>query len=190
MFEIIFDSNDRLKLPDGMRSELSKPLGQLITVEPTKELLKKIAEEKPPLVIMIGDYCTQDVINQGYIPDLAIIDGLNLRKQFQEVMIPNAKIIKANNPPAEISKESWVQISKAIHEIFAKKESKSNLPIILSITGEEDLLVFPAVLEAPEGAFIIYGQPHEGIVLINVTANVKFKFKELIERIKVEQNED
>ncbi len=186
MIEIIFDSNDQINLPEGMRSELSKPMGLLITEEPTKQLLRKIEEEKPPLVIMIGDYCTLDVINHGFIPDFAIIDGLNLRKPFQEVMIPNAKIIKANNPPAEISKESWIQISEAIQEIIATKESKSKLPIILSITGEEDLLVFPVVLEAPEGAFIIYGQPHEGIVLINVTPNVKFKFKKLIERMKVE----
>ncbi|MHA1502909.1 MAG: GTP-dependent dephospho-CoA kinase family protein [Candidatus Heimdallarchaeota archaeon] len=169
-----------------MRKELSIPMGQLITEEPTQQLLRKIEEEKPQLVIMIGDYCTQDVISHGYVPDLAIIDGLNLREPFQEVMIPNAKIIKANNPPAVISKESWMQISNAIKDILTKKESKSNVPIILSITGEEDLLVFPVVLEAPEGAFIIYGQPHEGIVLINVTPNVKFKFKKLIERMKVE----
>jgi len=186
MIELIFDSNDQLNLPEGMRTELSKPLGLLLTEEPTKQLLKKIEEEKPPLVVMIGDYCTQDVIDHEYIPDFAIIDGKNLRKPFPEVIIPNAKIIKAKNPPAVISKESWVQISKIISDILANKASKSNLPIILSISGEEDLLVLPVVLEAPEGAFIIYGQPHEGIVLINVTANVKFKFRELIERMKVE----
>ena len=56
MIEIIFDSNDQITLPEGMRSELSKPMGQLITEEPTKQLLRKIEEEKPPLVIMIGDY--------------------------------------------------------------------------------------------------------------------------------------
>ncbi len=186
MIDLIFDSNDQLNLPESMRKELSKPLGLLLTEEPTKQLLKKIEEENPPLVVMIGDYCTQDAIDHEYIPDLAIIDGKNLRKPFQKVMIPNAKIIKAKNSPAVISKESWVLISKIISDILTNKASKLNLPIILSISGEEDLLVIPVVLEAPEGAFIIYGQPHKGIVLINVTANVKFKFKKLIERMKVE----
>ena len=46
--------------------------------------------------------------------------------------------------------------------------------------------MFPAVLEAPENSFVVYGQPHEGIVLIKVTMNARFKFEKLIERMKVE----
>ncbi|MCK5157960.1 MAG: DUF359 domain-containing protein, partial [Candidatus Heimdallarchaeota archaeon] len=71
-------------------------------------------------------------------------------------------------------------------QIQRKEKKLPKEPIVLLITGEEDLLVFPAVLEAPENSFVVYGQPHEGIVLIKVTMNARFKFEKLIERMKVE----
>jgi len=37
------------------------------------------------------------------------------------------------------------------------------------VDGEEDLLVIVAVLYAPEGSLVVYGQPGEGIVVVRVT---------------------
>jgi len=34
------------------------------------------------------------------------------------------------------------------------------------VDGEEDLAVIPCVLMAPEGSLILYGQPGEGVVLV------------------------
>ena len=187
--EKIFSSQDYF-LPVEMREELKQPLGELITEAPTKSLLQRIENEKPRLTIFVGDYCVQEAINSGYIPNISIIDGKNLREKFSNILIPNAKVIKTKNPPAMVTAESWTMIAEQIGKQIDSSENKSKEPIVLFIDGEEDLLVIPAVIESPEGAFIIYGQPHEGVVLIKVTANIKFKFRKLIERMKVNKNED
>jgi uncharacterized protein (UPF0218 family) len=174
-------------LPEEMRSELKEPMGELITIEPTPTLIKRIQKENPPLVILVGDFCVEDALKHGLTPDLSIMDGLNLREPYHEISIHNAKVINSNNPPAKITVESWTKIAEIIKQQIQRSEKKlPKEPIVLLIAGEEDLLVFPAVLEAPENSFVVYGQPHEGIVLIKVTLNVKFKFKKLIERMKVE----
>ena len=187
--ETNFSTQDHF-LPVEMREELKQPLGELITESPTKSLLKRIECKKPRLTIFVGDYCVQEAIKSGYIPDISIIDGKNLRKKFEIILIPNAKVIKTKNPPAMVTAESWTMIAEQIGKQIYSSDNKSKEPIVLFIDGEEDLLVLPAVIESPEGAFIIYGQPHEGVVLIKVTANVKFKFRKLIERMKVNKNED
>jgi len=174
-------------LPEEMRSELKDPLGELLTKEPTLKLIKLVEDEKPPLIIFVGDFCVEDALKHGLTPDISIMDGKNLREPYHEISIHNAKVINSNNPPAKITVESWTKIAQAIKQQIQRKEKKlPKEPIVLLITGEEDLLVFPAVLEAPENSFVVYGQPHEGIVLIKVTMNVRFKFEKLIERMKVE----
>ncbi|NHK29928.1 MAG: DUF359 domain-containing protein [Asgard group archaeon] len=174
-------------LPINMREELKIPLGELITIEPTKTLIKLVDEEQPPLVVFVGDYCVHQAIEHNFIPNLSIIDGRNLREPFDEISIENAKIVNSINPQATITIDTW----KIIRELFSELlENKEKQPIILYIDGEEDLLVLPVVLELPENSFVVYGQPHEGIVLLNVTPNVKLKCKKLIERMMVENNED
>ena len=37
------------------------------------------------------------------------------------------------------------------------------------VKGEEDLAVLPCLLIAPEDAVILYGQPNEGLVFVNVS---------------------
>jgi uncharacterized protein (UPF0218 family) len=37
------------------------------------------------------------------------------------------------------------------------------------VDGEEDLLVLVAVLYAPVGGLVVYGQPGEGVVVVRVT---------------------
>lgn len=180
-----------ISLPRKMRKELKKPLGLLIETDPNQELLNIIKNEKPSLVIFVGDYCVKKMVeDKGFIPDISIIDGKNLREQFEKITIHNAKVIKAKNPPAKITREAWKRIEEAIASKINGLKTKVSNPILLIIDGEEDLLVFPAVLESPTNTFVVYGQPHKGLVLIKVTSNVKFKFKKLIERMKVMKNED
>jgi uncharacterized protein (UPF0218 family) len=53
-----------------------------------------------------------------------------------------------------------------------------------SCEGEEDLLTLIAVLYAPETAFIVYGQPHSGIVVIKATSEKKAQVKEFLNAMK------
>ena len=46
--------------------------------------------------------------------------------------------------------------------------------------SEEDLLVLPCIMHAPEGTAIYYGQPNQGIVKIMVTKEAKKKARETL----------
>ncbi|MBD3191458.1 MAG: DUF359 domain-containing protein [Candidatus Heimdallarchaeota archaeon] len=193
-----------LILPTSLRQELKAPLGQLITEQPTASLLSLIIKEQPPLVILVGDYCVQDFLAAGGIPNLSIIDHKNLREPFEPVIIPNARKVTTNNPPASITVDAWRKIRKIIHQQLLMRESVSDQPtkregrnqqatvtkvrtknpVVLFVEGEEDLLVLPAVLESPEETFVVYGQPHQGIVLIKVTDLIKEKFTRIINKME------
>ena len=47
--------------------------------------------------------------------------------------------------------------------------------IVIKIDGEEHLSVLPMVLCAPLGFVIFYGQPHEGVVKVEITEEKKEK---------------
>jgi len=41
------------------------------------------------------------------------------------------------------------------------------------VEGEEDLLTLPVIVLAPESTAVIYGQPMEGLVIVEVTSHKK-----------------
>ena len=56
------------------------------------------------------------------------------------------------------------------------------------VDGEEDLLTLIAVLYAPENSFVIYGQPHSGIVVVKVTDQRKCQVQEFLNAMKVSKS--
>lgn len=76
------------------------------------------------------------------------------------------------NPPGNLSPET----------LEAFKETERPLKIV--VEGEEDLAAIPAVLNAPLGSVVVYGQPHEGIVMVRVDEDAKQKFLEILKRFE------
>jgi uncharacterized protein (UPF0218 family) len=72
-------------------------------------------------------------------------------------------ILYVDNPPGVLTDELIELITDSI------KTSTSDNPIIIVVDGEEDLAVLPAILNSPEDTYILYGQPKEGVVLVNST---------------------
>jgi uncharacterized protein (UPF0218 family) len=46
-------------------------------------------------------------------------------------------------------------------------------PSTVIVDGEEDLAVIPLVIAAPNGAIVLYGQPHQGVILRRVDFEAK-----------------
>ncbi|MCJ7713870.1 GTP-dependent dephospho-CoA kinase family protein, partial [Candidatus Bathyarchaeota archaeon] len=61
---------------------------------------------------------------------------------------------------------------------------ESNKRAQIVIDGEEDLLTLIVILHAPKNAFVIYGQPNEGIVLIKVTEKRKEEVRSILKDMK------
>ena len=161
-----------MHLPENLRDKLKKPLGILIKdSDVTKErILKNISSES--FVISVGDATTEKLIKYGIIPSLQIVDGLEKRTRRD---LPPGSVqtsLNCTNPPAEITIESVKTIKKAF---------QSTKPVRITVTGEEDLLVLPAVLYAPENSIVLYGQPNEGLVIVTINAEIRNKSQSIMD---------
>jgi hypothetical protein len=56
-------------------------------------------------------------------------------------------------------------------------------PVAVRVDGEEDLATLPALLAAPPGAAVVYGQPDEGMVLVRVDDATRSRARELLVRM-------
>ena len=162
-----------MQLSDDLRDQLKNPLGNLIIDnDPNKEnIIKKISAES--VIITVGDRTTENILQLGLKPQIQIIDGLEKRNQR---IVPVDDTINTNlscrNPPGEITEESMQIIKKAF---------SSESPVRILVDGEEDLLVIPVCIYAPENSIVMYGQPNEGLVIVTVTPEVRAKVQKILD---------
>jgi uncharacterized protein (UPF0218 family) len=57
---------------------------------------------------------------------------------------------------------------------------------VIYVEGEEDLLAIPAILESPDNAIIIYGQPSQGVVVVTASPDMKTEVKKMANRMTEE----
>ncbi len=85
--------------------------------------------------------------------------------------------VKVTNPPGHITKQLVDAVADAYKGII--KDSKQR---IIQVDGEEDLAGVPAILLAPLGTIVLYGQPGEGVVLVQITEKIKNKLATLLQK--------
>ena len=164
-----------MKLPDSLRDQLKIPLGVLLPIgQDDKRNIQKYLSDNS-YIITIGDRTTEKMIDFDLIPSLQIIDGLEKRIKRDIIKLGNAFELKIDNPAAEITLESIEIIKKAF---------TMNSPIRLTVNGEEDLLVLPVCIHAPENSVILYGQPNKGLVLVQITTEIRNKAQALLDLMK------
>ncbi len=172
--------NKSLKLPQEMRPLLQKPMGDVL-----KKISRNLDGQK---IITIGDITTKEFNLNKINQILSIVDfQVQRKKKFEKMEDLNfekeIKTIKIKNSAGEISGSIFEEVKKCI---------ESNKKYVILIDGEEDLTVLPAVLVAPLGFSIYYGQPsfakaskgkpNEGMVEIKVTEENKEKIFEIISK--------
>jgi uncharacterized protein (UPF0218 family) len=148
------------------------PLGNLIPEnQATKSnILKHIPKES--YVITVGDRTSEKMIDFGLIPSLQIIDNLEKRVKRIPARCDVSTELICDNPAAEITTQSIDAIKKAF---------VSKTPVRLVVTGEEDLLVVPVCIHAPDNAIVMYGQPNEGLVIVKITPEIRNKTQRLLD---------
>ena len=162
-----------MQLPENLRDQLKNPLGNLIKDnDPNKKnVLKKIYAES--IIITVGDRITENMVQLGLRPQIQIIEGLEKRNQR---LVPvddaiNTKL-SCKNPPGEITEESMQVIQKAF---------SCEPPVRIIVDGEEDLLVIPVCIYAPENSVVMYGQPNEGLVIVHITPEIQAKVQKILD---------
>ena len=164
-----------MKLPDSLRDQLKIPLGVLLPIgQDNKTNIQKYLSDNS-YIITVGDRTTEKMIDFDLIPSLQIIDGLEKRIKRDILKLGSAFELKIDNPAAEITLQSIEIIKKAF---------TMNSPIRLTVNGEEDLLVLPVCIHAPDNSVILYGQPNKGLVLVQITTEIRNKAQALLDLMK------
>lgn len=171
------DADGRLVMPESMRSLLGKPLGKVLNGFAIEQSIRR---NRDKVIITVGDVATKTLLDAGVIPFLSIIDFRVGRKPstlltpYRETVLLYSNTVKSG--PGFISREA----TEAIRNVFTHSPINSSTHHSLIIDGEEDLLVLPAVIHAPTGSVIYYGQPNEGLVEVAVTKKQKNEAKRLL----------
>jgi len=173
-----------LLLPDELRSSLKEPLGRLYKgngQECVTAMEKELLSAKK--VVAVGDMTAFYLLKGSVMPDLLVVDNKTKRMPVSGHIIEmlsheRYKTIRVKNPAATISKDLIDLIQDSLN-------SDEHVKIV--VEGEEDLATLPAILYAPMGSVVVYGQPNEGSVLVNVTQERKLYIEEFMKRMIVEE---
>ncbi len=145
-----------LELPDDMRAELAKPLGEMV---PAWALKKRI--EGSTRVVTVGDVVTMTLLQMRTEPDVAVFDYRTQRsedsKARERISKMSGRVVKVENPPGRITPALW----RAVRDAVNSKER-----IKIEVSGEEDLAALVAIATAPNGTHVIYGLPRKGLVVV------------------------
>jgi uncharacterized protein (UPF0218 family) len=160
-----------LSLPPALRDALREPFGPVYT---DAEAL--LADAGRP-VVAVGDVVAYHIRRAGHDPRVAVVDGRTEREAVDEavgrVAADGTNRLEVRNPPAELSRDLLVALRAAL-------DGEGDTVVV--VDGEEDLATLPAVLAAPLGASVVYGQPGEGMVLVDVTEANRDAMSDLLAR--------
>jgi len=161
-----------LKLPDSKRDSFKNPLGVLLPEETADKAGIEAYLSDDSYIITVGDRTTEKLIEFGIIPFLQIIDGIEKREKRESIKLEGTVELTVDNPAAEIT-DSAIEIIKKAFSMDGK--------VRIMVSGEEDLLVLPVCVYAPENAVVMYGQPNQGLVIVKVTTDIRNKAQKLLD---------
>ena len=165
-------------LTEELRTQLKAPLGILLkgTFEQTlKEFKQIMTTKKPFMIICVGDALSRGLIENNIFPKVIVIDYKIMREPTMPFATKDYETMKLRNNQGTISDNAWAVIASAI---------KRRERVEVVVEGEEDLLTLVAVMEAPEKALVVYGQPREGMVVVEVTFQKKDEIKKIVDSME------
>jgi hypothetical protein len=165
-------------LTPELRETLKQPLGTLIRgsfSDTMKRLKKMVEQENPTSIISVGDTVSKNLAENGFSPKLYIIDNKCMRRRAKPSKLPADRTVYITNPRGTITEMAEQAIEAALKENDHAK---------IVVKGEEDLLTLVAIAYASENSYVIYGQPHEGIVVVKVTPDKKTEIASILESME------
>ena len=153
---------------------LKRPFGTLVVEKEINKSKIMLMLDSATKIITVGDATTERIVSFGITPDIAVIDGVERRSLRDRSINYRAKEIFCTNPAGMISEEAIEVLQKAL---------EASTPIRIKVQGEEDLLALPLFAMAPKGSVVLYGQPLEGMVLVNINEEKQSQAKELMNKI-------
>jgi uncharacterized protein (UPF0218 family) len=161
-----------------LRVKFKEPFGVLIggSFEETMAKIEAVVASEHPRIVSVGDRVTRNLHDHGIIPQLSVIDNKCMRRKLPPQSFNADKVVRVDNPQGTITEEAILAIREAL-------EGSQHVHVV--VNGEEDLLTLVAVLYAPEGSLVVYGQPFKGIVVVTVTAEKKAEVAGFLKAMEV-----
>lgn len=159
---------------------MKKPLGTLYRGSGRDTIEKFVGRlENPIKLISVGDVTTFHLLEAGFVPDLCIVDDRTKRQPVSDDVSFRTKDrvyreVLVDNPAGLITDDLIRSIAEAV---------RSKTPVRIFVRGEEDLATLPVIAMAPLGTVVLYGQPDEGVVFVEVTEEKKAFILALFEKI-------
>jgi uncharacterized protein (UPF0218 family) len=147
-----------LTLPEEYRKLFQEPFGELY--RNIDEIVPLIAD---CTIYAVGDVVTHNLQKRGITPAIAVIDGYTMRSPCKKLPVFRGECIRVKNPAGTLTVDLIRALDYAI----------MHPPATVIVDGEEDLAVIPLVIAAPNNAIVLYGQPHQGVVLRRVNFEAK-----------------
>ena len=161
---------------------LKDPFGTLIHDKYITKVKIKGILKNAKRVVSVGDSTADRLLSFDIIPDILVVDGVERRVKRNHDLhskITAARELHCSNPPGSVSKEAFFILRQAF---------KTPFPVKVIVDGEEDMLALPIIIIAPQETLVLYGQPLEGMVIVNVNPEMQTKAKNLMERIGIKES--
>ncbi|QLG28030.1 GTP-dependent dephospho-CoA kinase family protein [Halorarum halophilum] len=161
-----------LRLPEDLRGAFKDPLGAVYT-----DAAALLADAGDP-ILAVGDVVTYHLRVAGRDPDVSVLDGKTKREAVSEEI---ASVLAGENPRIEVENEPATLSPDMLDAL--REAIDRDAHVVIHVTGEEDLATLPAIVAAPDGASVVYGQPDEGMVLVPVTPESRAEARALLQRM-------
>jgi GTP-dependent dephospho-CoA kinase len=160
---------------------LKEPFGELLPGDPEEtmpELSSIIGRIHPTKVVAVGDVVSRETVAAGIMVNLRIIDHRSMRKPAVHFDLRAKTTYHVRNPAGVITLESWEAIKRAMKDEDA----------LILVDGEEDLLALPCIVESPSNSLVLYGQPSQGLVVVDTNPTIRQEASLILQRLTREEN--
>lgn len=164
-----------LKLPEDLRGELKSPMGPIYT--DTQTLLSDAGAP----VVAIGDVVTHHLIESGRSPTIALVDEHTERSAVSDDIAETIDSFEGFDTVEQVTNPAATLSADLLGALRAALDRDGST--LLDVDGEEDLAALPAVVAAPDGAAIVYGQPGEGMVLVTLDDETRTRCRDILARM-------
>ncbi|RLI99670.1 MAG: hypothetical protein DRP03_02875 [Candidatus Aenigmatarchaeota archaeon] len=154
------------------KAMLRKPFGRVI--KDIKVIKGVVKNNNKKMLISVGDVTSSTLVDNAIFPNIIIIDNMVKRKAFNKKIEYGSYVINANNPRGRITPSLWKSVLRAIN---------IGNDVKVKVNGEEDMAVIPCAIFAPNGSIILYGQPDNGMVMVNVDEKKKAEAREIVKML-------
>ncbi len=196
-----------LRLPQELRQRFAVRLGQVLKgSEITREALQALIPEDT-IIVTVGDVTSATLLKLRIRPDICLVDNATLRgpsTEFDDALDeyldsledpPEVETILVSNPKECITSQLWEAVWELYQNIANKKIYKSAQTStareaeklsVVTVDGEEDLGIIPAIIEAPPATIIIYGIPGLGIDIFEPDEAKKNEARDIVAHMEEE----